>query len=203
MKIEVRADKTVHIEGYVNAVGRDSRTLPSPKGGFVEQVKPKTFQRAIEKAQDIQLKHNHKRVIGSKNGGALELYEDNIGLYAKASTDDPVIYEKAKNKELRGWSFGFEKIADEWEETRAGIPRRILEEIKLNEVSIIDGDLTPCYVGTSIEARGSENVIYETRAAESHIEIIDNTPPPQEEPPQKLDHSNKHREIEIMRMRRR
>lgn len=44
MRVEIRADNKVHIEGYVNAVGRDSRPLPSPKGKFVEQVAPGVFK---------------------------------------------------------------------------------------------------------------------------------------------------------------
>ena len=31
MKVEIREDKVL-IEGYVNAVGRDSRVIPSPTG---------------------------------------------------------------------------------------------------------------------------------------------------------------------------
>ena len=44
--------------------------------------------------------------------GNLELYEDNIGLRAIATVTDEQVIEKARNKELRGWSFGFvsEKI---------------------------------------------------------------------------------------------
>jgi len=150
LKVEIRADNTVCIEGYVNAVGRDSRILPSPHGKFVEQIEPKTFQRALENAQDVELKHNHKRVIGSKSNGTLELYEDNIGLYARAIVNDEIIVEKAKAKELR-----------------------TLRGFKLNEVSIIDSDLTPCYVGTSIEVRGEENIICETRSNDDVVVTAD------------------------------
>ena len=33
MKIEIRADGSLHIEGYVNAVERDSRTVICPECG--------------------------------------------------------------------------------------------------------------------------------------------------------------------------
>lgn len=39
MQIEIRGDR-VHISGYVNAVGRDSRPIPDRRGTFVEQVEP-------------------------------------------------------------------------------------------------------------------------------------------------------------------
>lgn len=175
LKIEIRADNTVHIEGYVNAVARDSRILPSPKGKFVEQVEPKTFERALARGDNVNLMHNHKRVIGSTTDGSLQLHEDNIGLYAKATINDVDIIDKAKKGELRGWSFGFEKRADEWEETSNGIPRRKLSDINLNEVSIIDSALTPCYVGTSIETRGEESIINETRSFDNEtVEIVNN-----------------------------
>ena len=45
MKIEVRSDHVL-ISGYVNAVGRDSRPLPSPTGKFVEMVEPGVFRAA-------------------------------------------------------------------------------------------------------------------------------------------------------------
>ena len=38
MKIEIRNNSIV-LDGYVNAVCRDSRVLPSPRGKFVEQIK--------------------------------------------------------------------------------------------------------------------------------------------------------------------
>lgn len=195
MKVEIRADNTVHIEGYVNAVGRDSRILPSPRGKFVEQVEPKTFERAMSSNPNIQLKLNHKRVLGSTNDNSLTLYEDSIGLYAKAVTSDVGVVESARKGELRGWSFGFEKRADSWEDTPSGVPRRLLKEINLTEVSIVDKNLTPCYVGTSIEVRGEEDFISETRSFEQEVEVINNTHPKPHE------FSLYEREIEIIRLK--
>lgn len=49
MRIEVRADNTVHIEGYVNVPGRDSRPLRDKQGVYIEQVTPGTFGKALAK----------------------------------------------------------------------------------------------------------------------------------------------------------
>ena len=48
MRIEIRAD-SVLIEGYVNAVARDSRPMRDRKTGkrFVEQIVPGVFERAL------------------------------------------------------------------------------------------------------------------------------------------------------------
>ncbi len=53
MRIEIRND-SVLIDGYVNAVARDSRPMLSEHGEkFVEQISPKAFQRAIDKNEDV------------------------------------------------------------------------------------------------------------------------------------------------------
>jgi HK97 family phage prohead protease len=170
MKIEIRADYAI-IEGYVNAVGRDSRPLPTPRGRFLEQVVPKTFQKAIERAKNIELRFNHQKVLGSTTGGNLELREDNIGLYAKATITDAEVIEKARKKELRGWSFGFVKNTDRWETDPKGIERRYLEDIELREVSILDE--TPAYIGTSIEMRGENELVVEDRSIEDISEVTE------------------------------
>ena len=61
---------------------------------------------------DLLFNHDKNRNLGSIENGNLELYEDNIGLRAIATVTDEQVIKKAKNKELRGWSFGFvsEKI---------------------------------------------------------------------------------------------
>ena len=90
MKIEIRSN-SVHISGYVNAVERDSRVLPPAMASeatrdFVEQVASGAFSRAISRRNDIKLKFNHGRDIGSTAGKTLTLKEDNIGLHADGCT---------------------------------------------------------------------------------------------------------------------
>ena len=153
---------------YVNAVERDSKILPksmSPLAtrSFVERVKAKTFQRAIEKNDNIEIRLNHNKLLGSTKD-VLELREDNIGLYAKAVITDDEAIEKAKNKELRGWSFGFTPIKDIWEDVDENLQRRTLEDINLSEVSILTK--SPAYIATSIEMRGENCVVKETRGKE-------------------------------------
>lgn len=153
MKIEVR-NGAVHIEGYVNVVERDSRVLLSPtRGKFVEQVRAKTFQRALEATKNVDLLFNHNphRKLGSTQDGTIKLWEDNIGLRALAVITDAEIVAKANNNELKGWSFAFEKIKDDWNYGSDGVQRRFLEEITLPEVSILD--VTPAYIATSLEVR--------------------------------------------------
>lgn len=169
MKIEIRGNK-ITLDGYVNAVARDSRELSSVRGKFVEQIEPKVFERALMKADNVDLLFNHdrNRKLGSVVDGNLELFEDAIGLRAICTVEDEEVIRKAQNNELRGWSFGFICNEDSWEE-REGINRRYVKDLSLLEVSILDK--TPAYIATSIEARGEESVIRENRILETEIEI--------------------------------
>ncbi|MBI6058995.1 HK97 family phage prohead protease [Clostridium perfringens] len=176
MRVEIR-NNSIIIDGYVNAVARDSRLIPDVKGSFREQIVPKAFQRALEKAEnvDILLNHDKNRKLGSTAEGTLELFEDNIGLRAIATITDAEVIEKAKKNELRGWSFGFYSVKDRWEDIEEGIQRRYVEELELTEVSIVDNTKVPAYSATSIETRANEEVLTETRSLDSIVKTVDNT----------------------------
>lgn len=165
MRIEVRSDCVV-LDGYVNAVARDSRPINTVAGRVVEQIKPGTFKNALEKAKNVSilLDHDEKRKLGSIEDGNLELFEDDIGLRAIAMVNDEEIISKAKKKLLKGWSFGMYVNKDIIEERGNDIPRRIVTDIDLFEVSIIDERMTPCYTGTSIETRANKEVEVEHRS---------------------------------------
>lgn len=167
MKIEVRAGNAVHIEGYVNAVERDSHVITVPSiGQCVEQIKAGVFDTALRAASDVMMLENHDetRRLGSISEGNLKLYEDNIGLRAIADIVDADIADKARRKMLKGWSFGFICTDSEIEQRAGNVPRRIVKGMTLSEVSLIDGSMKPCYSGTSVEVR-ADGFIREFRAA--------------------------------------
>jgi HK97 family phage prohead protease len=178
VQIEIRNDSVI-ISGYVNAIERDSRIMHSPHGRFVEQVKAKTFQRALESTDNVNLlmNHNSNMMLGSTMEGNLKLAEDTIGLRAMATITDAETIQKAKDNKLVGWSFGFSVMqnGDHWEDYKDGIQRRYLENIRLLEVSILDNTRTPAYIGTSIESRDGENTLLEHRTVEDTPELIDNS----------------------------
>ena len=177
MRIEIRND-SVLLDGYVNAVARDSRPRLDENGEkFVEQISPKTFQRAVEKNDDILclLNHEPSRVLGSTKDGNIELFEDNIGLRAICKITDSEVIEKAKQNKLRGWSFGFEALKEHEEPIKESLKRRFIDEMNLAEVSIIDERKIPCYVGTSIETRADKSSKLEYRGEDFKAKVIDNT----------------------------
>ncbi len=175
MRIEVRSDNNILIDGYVNAVARDSRIMPSINGEFVEQVVPGTFHKALSRATnvDLLLNHNESRKLGSIIEGNLKLFEDNIGLRAIATITDEEVIEKAIAGKLKGWSFGFYLNNDRWETDSKGIKRRFLEDIELLEVSILDDTKNPAYIATSIETRDNKEVLREIRTADFNAVVED------------------------------
>jgi uncharacterized protein len=203
MRIEIRNDQVL-LDGYVNAVGRESRILPSPNGRFKEQIVPKTFEKALLKSENVDLLFNHdkSKKLGSTKEGNLELREDNIGLRAIATIFDETVIQKAKNQELRGWSFGFVANKDHWEDGSDGIQKRFIEDLDLLEVSILDK--TPAYIATSIEARGEDSYITEQRNEEFEASVEDKSNNKKDEEKREnsqFDYSNYENEINILKLR--
>lgn len=198
MKVELRGDHVL-LDGYVNAVGRESRVLPSPRGKFVEVIEPRTFEKALLANPNVDLlfNHNKDKKLGSTQDGNLELFEDAIGLRALATVSDPEVIEKARNNELKGWSFGFIAQKDTWETRENDVQRRKIEEMELIEVSILDK--TPAYIATSIESRGEENVVSEVRNHEFDPRNTVQTNRNSDSPA--VDHSNYVRELEILKLK--
>lgn len=214
MKITIRSD-SVEIEGYVNAVGRDSRRMSDEYGnGFVEQMQPGVFALALSKNAEVEMLLNHKadRVIG-KTGENLELEEDSIGLHARATVTDPEVIQLARDGKLVGWSFGFytldSRTAYDYD---THVERSIVTEIDLREVSIIDDTMLPVYAGTSVHARAQEKDKLITRAMTSDvIRTMDNRkaeepkeqqeeePAPEQRAEETPDYSKYHETIERLR----
>ena len=52
MKIELRADGA-HISGYVNVTEKKSRPVITPHGRVIEEIEPRAFEKAIDRAGNI------------------------------------------------------------------------------------------------------------------------------------------------------
>lgn len=192
MKISIRND-SVEITGYVNAIERDSKTLWSRMGQFIERVKKGAFGRALERNKDVKilLNHDEKRELGSTGKGNLELKEDNIGLHARAIITDKEVIEKARNGELVGWSFGFYD-RDVVKRMIDGIMHRDINDMDLDEVSILDNTKSPAYEGTLIMARSDEKIQFRAEPFVSDVEVIEET----EEEKQETRQEPKQQEVE-------
>ena len=165
--MELRNDGSLEISGYVNAVNRYSKELYGQNGKFIEKVEPQTFQRALDKAEnvDMLLNHDTRRKLADTATGTLELREDNIGLYARAVINDPEVIAEANKGNLKGWSFGFKDNNLQIEEGE-GLQRRTLSDIDLMEVSLLT--IEPAYIATSVQVRSEE---LERRTNEDVVEV--------------------------------
>lgn len=155
MQVEVRSDGKLEISGYVNAIDRYSKELYGSKGKFIEKVAPTVFQRALEKARNVDMLLNHdvRRKLASIEERTLALKEDNIGLHARAVISDTEVIEEARCGNLKGWSFGFRALRDSWEDD-GSVAKRTLEDIDLMEVSLLT--IEPAYIATSVQVRSED-----------------------------------------------
>ena len=154
MQIRVENEETVQISGYVNAVERNSKPIWSRMGKFIERIAQGAFKKALARNNDVHilLNHNWQRDLGSTKKGNLKLTEDNIGLRAEATLNDKELVNKAKNGDLIGWSFGFSD-RDVENTTEHDTPVRIIRDLELFEVSILDRAKRPAYTGTLLSVR--------------------------------------------------
>lgn len=190
------------VTGYVNVTARDSRPIRDRQGLFIEQIAPGAFAHALTAGNPVELRFNHRQVLGSTED-VLQLREDNIGLKAHAVVTDPAVIAKAEAGELRGWSIGFIKKADEWTGEGDG-RRRVVSEMELREVSILDK--TPAYIATSIETRGEEDLLIEYRVDTEPLDLVqaraqDPEPEPAPEDTGAADIARKRLELEKHRRR--
>lgn len=179
MEIRIK-DNTVEIEGYVNAVERLSKPLPSRTGEFVERIRKGAFERALQRNDDVRflLNHNWQKDLGGTKDGNVELREDNIGLHIRATVNNAEAVEKARRGDLIGFSFGFDD-RDVDEHSENGMRTRDVNDLDLYEISVLDRRKTPAYDGTLINVRDSEGqqekMIYFSETFADEINITDTT----------------------------
>ena len=206
MNIRVTKD-SVEIDGYVNAVERLSKPLSDRLGKFVERIKCGAFKRALERADDVRILLNHDwtRDLGGTKDGNLELYEDAIGLHARATITDKEVVKQARNGELVGWSFGFtDRDVEQGEEN--GLTVRNVKDLNLYEVSLINRSRVPAYDGTLVAVRSADDSesIQIADLTESNVNMrVDEEQPLKAENPADdngaVDYTEYHKIIEEMR----
>ena len=202
MQINIRED-SVEIDGYVNAVERNSKPLPSRMGKFIERIKAGAFTRALKRNDDVHvlLNHDWQRDLGSTKKGNLELTEDNIGLRAKCTIADKDVMEKAKRGDLVGWSFGFYD-RDVTNGVENGMLTREVNDLDLEEVSILDRSKVPAYDGTLIMARDkdSDERLFVSDAFDAEHDVSRETPETRDDKPDDVSHETE-QEIDYSKYR--
>ena len=142
------------IEGYFVVFNQETELWP----GAYEEIAPEAFNRSlnVEKVDVIALDNHDTRIIlGSIESSTLELKADSHGLYGRVKVDleDPFAksaYRKVQTGKVRGCSFGFDPITEEYTEREDGSSKWIVKDADLLEVSIT---AFPAYPQTEIAAR--------------------------------------------------
>lgn len=197
MKIEVRADGA-HISGYVNVTEKKSRPVITPHGKVVEEIEPRAFEQAIERAGEITLTvdHDSGHVYASTRDGTLNLYEDNIGLHADVIIKDETLISIARSGKIKGWSFGMLNVRDEIEPRADDLPLRHIKALDLDHITLVVNK-NPYYSATSVEVRASGEVDIETRAIEQTPQITEIEPKTPDTP--FFDNSAYHSRVEAIK----
>lgn len=173
-----KMDNKLHIEGYVNISDKKSRVLHENGIKFIEEVEPRCFQRALGRADNIELLLNHdpNKKLGSLREGNITLKEDNIGLYIRADIENEDAIKAYDEGGFSGFSYGFTTINDKYRDWDSGLKLRTLKDINLIEVSLLDSKTTPAYYGTMVDAETRELNTKEVRNfVADELEEIDNS----------------------------
>lgn len=177
MKVELRADGTLHISGYVNVTGKMSRPVITAKGQkVIEVIEERTFQNALSKATNVKMTkdHNPNCVLAETRANTLTLHEDSIGLRAEADITDETTIKEAKEGKIKGWSFGMRNIIDKIEERAEQLPIRHVKGFDLDHITLVVNK-TPVYAATSVELRADDELEeLETRAFEDDLQFVNN-----------------------------
>lgn len=153
LRIEERADKTPVLVGYAAVFGKRSVDL----GGFTEEVAPGAFANSIRSDDVVALvDHDPSRILGRTSAKTLALSETDEGLRMEIDLPDTSVGRdiavSVKRGDVRGASFGFRTISDDWK-TLEGRAHRTLIEVQLRDVSPVT---FPAYPDTSIAMRSLE-----------------------------------------------
>ena len=203
MRAELRADG-LHISGYVNVPGRESRPVMTPYGRVIEVIEQRAFAKAIERADNIRmlLDHDPLRILAETRAGNLTVKEDAVGLRAESIITDPEVIEDARHGKLRGWSFNIKNPVDTLEQRAEGLPIRHITDLDMDEITLVVNKV-PVYSSTSIEVRADtddgEAVEYRADYLEE-VEFDDLTevepePEPESEPTPKVEYLEEVHEV--------
>ena len=167
----------MHISGYVNATEKKSRPVMTPHGRVVEEIEPRAFAGAIQRAGNIPLTVDHgDKVYASTADRTLELREDDIGLHADVRAVDAELAAYAREGKIKGWSFGMYNVVDEVEERSGDLPLRRVKGLDLDHVTLVVNK-SPVYSATSVEVRANGELAMEQRGHEETPEVTETALP--------------------------
>lgn len=149
---KTRAEESgdMFISGYFAVFGSEYELWP----GASESVDPHAFDEALEDDIRCLINHDTRLVLGRNIAGTLQLRVEEKGLWGEVKINpndqDAVnVYERVKRGDVNQCSFGFDIIAEEFED-RGDSVHWTIKAVKLYEVSVVT---FPAYEETGVEAR--------------------------------------------------
>jgi uncharacterized protein len=115
-------------------------SMSSDLGGFVEVMRPSSVDRTVHEKLDVRafVNHDPRLVLGRLSAGTLRLAVDRRGLTAEidmpTTTYANDLTESIERGDIRGWSYAFQVLRDEWTLVD-GIVVRDVEDARISEVS--------------------------------------------------------------------
>lgn len=149
---KTRAEESgdMFISGYFAVFGSEYELWP----GASESVDPHAFDEALDDDIRCLINHDTRLVLGRNIAGTLQLRVEEKGLWGEVKINpndqDAVnVYERVKRGDVNQCSFGFDIVAEEFEDRGDSIHWTI-KAVKLYEVSVVT---FPAYEETGVEAR--------------------------------------------------
>lgn len=149
---KTRAEESgdMFISGYFAVFGSEYELWP----GASESVDPHAFDEALDDDIRCLINHDTRLVLGRNIAGTLQLRVEEKGLWGEvkinSNDQDAVnVYERVKRGDVNQCSFGFDIVAEEFED-RGDSVHWTIKAVKLYEVSVVT---FPAYEETGVEAR--------------------------------------------------
>lgn len=172
--------------GYAAVFNRRSLDL----GGFTEVIDRNAFAKTVTEADVVGLwNHDEGRLLGRVSSGTLRLSTDDRGLAYEIDLPDTAdgrdVAVLLGRGDVRGSSFGFRVIRDEWHQDDQGAVTRTLLEVALIDVSPV---ARPAYPDTDAAVRSLAAAIHtdpaDVRAAIEAGDLGHLIPSPEGTPPE-------------------
>lgn len=140
------------ISGYAILFNEPSQPMPVDDTTFTETISPQALQGVDFSKLVMIYNHDYANILASVKAGTLTVNVDEKGLAFKATLPDTTVandvYENIKAGNLDSMSFGFNVLADEWQQADDGSYTRQIDKINnLYELSVVT---LPAYDGTEL-----------------------------------------------------
>lgn len=129
-------------------------------GMFREYIKPGAFDKCLAKKPDVMCfrDHNPERILGRTSAGTLKLLQRDHGIDVECSMPNTTygidLRESVKRGDIKGMSFGFDVLDDDWRLV-SGERTRDVVSADLFEVSFLPN---PAYPDSTASVRDRETL---------------------------------------------